>query len=114
MKQSTLRLHAVRFKNGGQVRVIQRDNISDGAKTFRPYMEVVRKAHGEDIAGYAIVLWARDMSSTAYLFNGRTSTLAKPLIPDFVRNRLLSEKIEEDAVDTVMNRLFGHRPPEGA
>lgn len=66
-------------------------------------IRAVLDAQGDDICGFALVVWASDTRSTADLgakvHDG--SVIPEILIPDFVRNRLLAVKIEEWTVDTV-------------
>lgn len=67
----------------------------------------VLDAHGSDLRGFALVVWAKDGMSTAdfgsqSLKDGEVGPILPDiLIPDFVRSRLLALKIEEWAVDTI-------------
>ena len=76
----------------------------------------VLDAHGSDIRGFALVVWAKDGMSTAdfghqALKDGETGPIMPDiLIPDFVRARLLALKIEEWAVDTI--RGNHQKPPD--
>ena len=71
-------------------------------------VRAVLDAHGFDLAGFAIVVWGEQGTSTADM---RTRSPEKTgvvipsiLVPDFVRNRLLGMKIEQWAVETVRGR----------
>ena len=78
-----------------------------GYKSRAHVERMVRKvldAQGADIAGFAFVVWAKDGASTADAQN-KTSSIPNILIPDFVRNRLLAERIEAWAVSNTLRRL---------
>jgi hypothetical protein len=50
---------------------------------------------GLPIVGYAVVLWDADGGSSASLRAGRGSSIPSIAMPEFVKNRLLAEKIME-------------------
>lgn len=56
--------------------------------------------HGTDLAGYAVMAWTKDGTSTCDSANlaGNIPTI---LIPDFVRNRLLAHRIEEWTLEEI-------------
>ncbi len=61
----------------------------------RDLMAAMREAldmHDDDVVGYAIVLWNWENASTA-LCRVRAGGIPTVLVPDFVRNRLLAERI---------------------
>lgn len=63
-------------------------------------------ADGSMIAGYALVVWGYDGKSTAKSFtDGGVSP--SMLVPDFVKNRLLADKIEDWTIETVNESLAG-------
>lgn len=64
-----------------------------------------------DIDGFAFVVWGHDLGSTCYSAGGRT--MPAILVPDFVRNRLLAERISDWTEHAVMRRL-GIEPDESA
>lgn len=98
-RQSVPRIRSVQFKNGGFIRLLRdpvdrdRKYIEDGAR------QTIAMQH--DIAGYAIVVWGKDLSSTCHAYTGPRSVLPSIYVPDYVRNRLLASKIEQLAVDTI-------------
>lgn len=68
--------------------------------------------HGDDeIAGFAIVVWDKNSESTADLENF-SGHIPSGLIPDYVRNLLLAERLESWAVARV-KRLLGLPPDAG-
>jgi len=62
-----------------------------------------------DFAGYAIVVWSRDGSSTCSARCNEHSQIPTALVPDFVRNRLLADRIERWTSDAILRRL-GYNP----
>ena len=69
----------------------------------------VLDAHGDDLRGFALVVWGSDGTSTADsgVRNTGNQTVIPPiLIPDFVRNRLLGMTIEQWAIEAI-------KPPSG-
>lgn len=92
---SPLRLRSVRYKDGrGDLRVIHTRTVADDRADVEYFVRRVLDVHAQRIAGYAIVVWAPDQSSTADLGGLPGNTVPTIMIPDFVRNRLLAEKIE--------------------
>jgi len=63
----------------------------------------VISSFGTDLAGFAVVAWGRDLESCADAcnFDGRIPAI---LIPDFVRNRLLAQRIEAWTLDALNGR----------
>jgi len=101
-KTSTPRLHSVRFKDGGAtVRVIhappKRKNRADLDRLVRETLAFY-PSDSCDIGGFAFVVWDAEGASTCVLANydGRIPSI---LIPDFVRNRLLAQKIIQWTMD---------------
>lgn len=91
MKTSVPRLRSVRFKNGGEV--IALNQFPDGrrAEVERHIREVLDAQ--EMIHGFAIVAWDDQGRSTCFSANYE-SQIPVILIPDFVRSRLLAQRIE--------------------
>ena len=81
--------------------ILQFPTISENRKNIEKRFRAVLDAHGEDICGFALVVWGSDTRSTADLgvkiHDG--SVIPEILIPDFVRNRLLAVKIEQWTID---------------
>ena len=95
------RIRSVTHKASG-FRVVR---LSTGPeRTYAAVMREVRECarqmieDGRDIAGIALVLWDADGASSAVLKAYPGSSLPSIAAPDFVRNRLLAEKIGEWAV----------------
>lgn len=72
-------------------------------------IRAVLDAQGDDICGFALVVWGSDTRSTADLGCEVTNGPHIPtiLVPDFVRNRLLAQQIEVWTVDS----MNGYEPP---
>lgn len=64
---------------------------SDAAEVFRK--------HGDNVAGFALVIWGSDGGSTCDAQVADGSSIPTILVPDFVRNRLLAQRIEQWTLD---------------
>lgn len=61
---------------------------------------------GMDLGGFAMVVWNRDGASTCDMASD--GGVSPPImIPDFVRNRLLAQKIEHWTIDTINESAGG-------
>ena len=107
-----MRLRSVRYKDGrGELRVMPDHRASDKALIERRVRALLDAHHANsDTAGFAMVLWGADGSSTCDMGAGKRSNIPYILIPDFVRNRLLAAKIIDWAADDIL----GPPTPEGA
>lgn len=91
-----LRLRSVRLKSGGAAFHIMRTPTAEQDRANVEYwVKHTLDAHDARICGMALVVWDQDCASTATLRANPGSPIPGALIPDFVRNRLLAEKIEE-------------------
>jgi len=110
MKQSTLRIRRVRFKSGGEVRVLPPSDFREkryflfDAKTIADIQK--------DIAGYAIVAWGRDLSVTSTSFSGPRSLIPPMLVPELIAEELRSDRIEKRTIETMERRLGGSSPDD--
>lgn len=87
-----LRLRSVRFKNGGELRVMPSTDPGN-AEVKRKALEAL-DAMRAPIVGLALVAWSEDNGSVAQINVGAESRVPFILVPDFVRNRLLANGIE--------------------
>src|ERR1700732_3264585 len=94
-----LRIRSVRMKNGGaSVRVLH--NLEpDLANDVRGWLNDALGEHGGGLAGFAFVLWDGAGNSTCTLKANAKSRIPGILIADFVKSRLLAERIVEWAVE---------------
>ena len=73
--------------------------MPDTTQRDREYIEDkirdVLDGHGHEIAGMVFMVWDKEMSSTCLHRVKRGCPLPEILIPDFVRERLMAEKIGE-------------------
>lgn len=104
MKTSTLRLRRVRYKNGKQIEVFRSPTPEDDRRFVEARIREVLDGHNDRIAGVAIVVWAPDSGSTALMSVNNSSAIPSILVPDFVRNRLLAERIEAWTIDAIEGR----------
>ena len=70
-------------------------------KEVRADFEDTLQQHGGEIVGCAIVLWGRDGASTSSVWMRAANPIPGILVPDFVRNRLLAQKIKGWTIETV-------------
>lgn len=103
-KTSTLRLRRVRFKDGRTLDVFRSPSAEDEHRFVREKVAEVLAVHSGRIAGMAFVVWEPDCSSTCVVSVNDSSTIPSILVPDFVRNRLLADRIERWTLDTVDGR----------
>lgn len=103
-------IRRVRFKSGGEVRLIAPIKDEGRARAERG-VRAVLDGHEQfgGIAGFAFVAWAADGATTGDLWAGSDSSIPAILIPDLVRNQLLAMKIEEYTIDTI-NESNGYSP----
>ncbi len=92
-----LRIRSVRMKAGGaKISVIRSEDV-DYTASIRSRVEKCLDAQPNPV-GFAFVVWSNDHNSVADAANYR-SNIPTILIPDFVRNRLLAERIVDWAVE---------------
>ncbi len=92
------RIRSVRFKATGLVLHRLQDRTDEARVSFLRDMRWLVDAAQQDgrpIVGYAVVMWDADGGSSASLRAGRGSTIPSIAMPEFVKNRLLAEKIIE-------------------
>lgn len=95
-----LRVRSVRMKNGGaSIRVLRGEDQNHTLNVMKR-VEQCLSAQGSDVAGFAFVVWGKEQDSTCDAAN-YCSPIPHILIPDFVRNRLLAERIVDWAVEQV-------------
>lgn len=92
------RIRSVRDKKSGFVLHRLQPQTDAARVSFLQDMRwliAVAQHDGRPIVGYAVVLWDADLGSTASLRAGQGSTIPSIAMPEFVKNRLLAEKITE-------------------
>lgn len=107
------RLGSIRLKAGGaEVRIMPGRQHADAAYASDIARRVIA-AHvdgGSDIAGFAFVVWGHEGASTCKMHVEDGKPFPSILAPDFVRNRLLAERIETWTIET----LYPMPPKRGA
>ena len=81
------RIGRVRLKAGGELRLLHHDRKPGADRTMRAMRDMLEQP--DDVAGYALVLWTEDGSSSAATWCGPDSQVLIPLLPDYARNRLM-------------------------
>jgi|SRR5580658_368036 hypothetical protein len=94
MPDCHLRLRTIRFKDGRAPLTILREVGSFDQRLVAKRIGEVIARHGPDVAGFAIVCWQKDCASTADYGCSPVSPIPESLVCDFVRNRLLIERID--------------------
>ncbi len=101
MSVARTRIGRVTMKNGGaDVRVLRPRSDGDRAKIdylIRTAFERF-ESYGMEVAGMALVIWSDNGSSTCCSHRGERDHIPTLLVPDFVRNCLLSSRIEQQAI----------------
>lgn len=109
------RIRAVRFKSGGEVRLLKSDTaqLSDKcAKGLsRAASECLDLYEGE-MAGFALVVWCNRGTSTAAVDIQMTSQINSSQVPGFVAERISRYFNAHDA-EAEVKRILGIIPDEG-
>lgn len=93
-----LRVRSVRFKDGGASLTVLRTKLPDMRALLRTTCGEVLEGQS-NVVGFTIVAWGADGGSTAATRVSDGSSIPSILVPDFVRNRLLAERIEMWTID---------------
>lgn len=93
-KTSVPRLRRITYKDGRSVTVIRPTKNFPDRIWIESHIRDLLDSHGDDISGFAIVVWDKSGASTARMQSVHPS-IPVIYVPDFVRNRLLALKIEE-------------------
>lgn len=101
MRTSIPRLHSVKLKAGGARLHVLKGGGYDLRDEYAAVTREVAKSHDGRIAGFAVVVWGPDNASTCACRVGNASTIPSILAPDFVRNRLLADRIESWTIETI-------------
>jgi hypothetical protein len=94
-----LRVRSVLMKAGGAKISVLRTDDFDYAADARAWAAQCIAPHTHDIAGFAFIVWNHDGDSTCKLKANMRSSIPMIMVPDFVRNRLLAERIVDWAVE---------------
>lgn len=111
-RNSIPRLRSVRLKDGGaEVHVMRGGDPRAGFALERCRAVVSQHLRdGAEIAGFAVVVWGTFGESTCCMHCEDGRPFPSILAPDFVRNRLLADRIERWTLETV----FPPPTPRGA
>ena len=93
-KVARMRIRAVRFKDGGEVRLLRTPSVEDDKRFVEKRIKAALATHQDRVAGFAFVVWGPDNGSAALLSVNDLSKIPSILAGDFVRNRLLASTIE--------------------
>ena len=109
-----VRISRVRFKAGGELHLL-RPAVQEGRARVERQVRTLLDAMDDDgdVAGFAVVVWDKDGASACSHWHGPDSCVPVPLIPEFVRNRLLLGIGVGWTIDDV-NEQWGHPPSAGA
>lgn len=109
VRQSIPRVRRVRMKEGGAELQVLRSKRAERCalmeREFRGMLDAIeedeKNGPGYELAGFAIVAWNAKGESWARVDAYDGSRIPCSLLPDFVRNRLLSELIERWTLERV-------------
>lgn len=96
-----IRIRSVKFKSGGEIRLLRLPDPEDARRFAENRAKKVIDAYQGLVAGFAFVVWGADGGSTALVSVNEASNIPSIMVPDFVRNRLLAERIEAWTLDTL-------------
>ena len=113
MDAARTRIGKITLKSGGSVRLL-RDAKDDRRAFVEHKIRTVLDSHGDDLAGFAFMVWAPDHRSTCFSSCNDTSDVPKIMIPDFVRNRLMAERIVDWSVSSTLQELGVADKPDPA
>ena len=115
-KSARVTIRTVRFKSGGEVRLLRQPVVdavrATAERSLRTMMDADRDTQP---AGYAMVVWDTDGGSQAAFWSGPGPTWPVPtaLIPDFAKARLLLGIASQWANEDIKEAL-GFPPDDGA
>lgn len=95
------RIGKVTLKRDGPVVLLRKPR--NNRQAVEDHIRGCLDPQGPDIAGFAFVVWGSDMRSTATL-QVWENPIPSALVPDFVRNRLLADRIETWTLETLRNQ----------
>lgn len=93
-KVARMRVRAVRFKNGGEVRLLRFPTAEDDRRFVEAQIKRALDSHPDRVAGFAFVVWGPDNGSVATQSANDLSRIPSIMIGEFVKNRLLASTIE--------------------
>jgi hypothetical protein len=86
------------MKSGGaKVRVINNDIPGQVAANLRTTAGAMADDHRHDMAGYALVAWANDLTVSSQVFIGNGAVVPRVTVPDFVKS-VVAEHLVASAV----------------
>lgn len=101
MRTSIPRLRSVRFKGGGHIVLVKTSKTDLSDRIVNSAHLMLDSAAGHRIAGYAMVAWDADGTSWSTCRVGQASAIPSVLVPDFVRNKLLAQRIEDWTIESI-------------
>lgn len=104
-------IRAVRFKRGGEVRVLRPHVDKDHGASLKAIRAVIDQ-QGTDFAGYGFVAWGADGGSSCTWWQRNGYPIPTPLIPEFVKTRLVLGIGVRWTLEDV-NEALGFTPPPG-
>lgn len=100
------RIRAVRFKSGGEVRLLRskREDISQWlVNELKIEANRITDYHLDKVAGFALVIWTADGDIGSALRNGETSQVPRSVLPS-----LVADAVRRLETVTQINNAFGH------
>jgi hypothetical protein len=112
MNEFRTRVRAVRFKNGGELRMLpSRREIASRrtARRLRNDVDIAIDNCGDDMAGFAMTVWLAGGSVFSSVWVDETSVLTTPQIPAIV-----ADSIRKVLTGVEINRALGRDDDESA
>ena len=102
------RIRAVRFKAGGEIRVLPsacEQNHSKCLKLLTEAVETYRSLYAGEMAGYLLIVWDRKGQSSLSRQTTSSDPIGSALLPTFAAERVRRAQNDKDAEDTVRHVL---------
>jgi hypothetical protein len=112
MNEFRTRVRAVRFKSGGELRLMPSAREEASRRTadrLRKDVELAIDSCPDELAGFALTVWLADGSIFSSIWLDKTSTLTTPQIPTIV-----ADSVRKVLTGVQINRALGRGDDESA
>jgi hypothetical protein len=102
------RIRAVRFKSGGEVRVLpsgREAKHAELASKIKRYAHRMTEIYAGELAGFIMVAWSVGGESSVGMVNSRFSPMNTSQLPSFLAERVSRAHGEDDAAGIVREML---------
>ena len=107
---SALRLRSVRFKSGGEIRVLRSHEPDVINSMFRKHAREMADSE-PNMAGFIIIAWDRQASATVSVMSGKASPVAGVALPGYAHDAVANFRARVDAERDI---LGDPKPPSAS